>query len=49
MDKYLITTPKGKVICYEVNGVYFPLKEEDNKFLYENVLDIERIFNEYAN
>jgi hypothetical protein len=44
MDYYIIETKKGRVKCYEVKGVYYPVDERDNdRFLYEQIVSIERI------
>lgn len=44
MEIYNITTAKGIVKCYECNGTYFCLNDDDEtKFNKQDILDIERI------
>ena len=43
MILYNITTPIGTCVCFEKNGIYFPYHSFDEKFLFENILNIERI------
>lgn len=44
MEIYEITTAKGVVECYECNGTYFCLHEEDEQnFNKETILDIELV------
>jgi hypothetical protein len=43
MILYNITTPIGTCVCYEKNGIYFPYHAFDEKFLFESIINIERI------
>lgn len=43
MILYNITTPIGTCVCYETNGTYHPFHSFDKKFLFQDILDIERI------
>ena len=41
MKKYNVSTAKGVVVCYEQNGVYYPVYDSDKTFLYEPILSVE--------
>jgi hypothetical protein len=42
---YIIDTLKGKCRCRVANGVYYPMREEDENFIGEPIMDIELIDN----
>jgi len=44
MEIYEITTDEGVVLCYECNGTYFCLYEENEaQFNHKDIKNIERI------
>lgn len=46
---YEIETAKGKVVCYEQNGIYYPAYDSDEWAMFEPILSIERINNDCDN
>ena len=46
MEYYNIETEKGWCRCYVANGTYYPATEEDQRFLFETILSIEKIYPE---
>jgi len=42
MTIYNVYSKMGMCECVECNGIYYPIHEEDNKFLHELILAVER-------